>query len=179
MSDLFHEAVPERFLSHVFDVMRRASWHTFQVLTKRSERLEELAGRLVWPENVWMGVSVETRRYLYRLDHLRRIPAKVRFVSFEPLLERLGTVNFDGIHWAIVGGESGPGARPMEEGWGLELRDQCVAANVAFFFKQWGGTNKKKAGRLLDGRTWDQLPLGSALPEARPPAGANRFARSE
>jgi len=158
MSDLFHEGVPEPFLVRVFDVMRRASWHTFQVLTKRAERLEEVAGRLEWPGNVWMGVSVETKRYLYRLDHLRRTPAKVRFASFEPLLEGLGRVNLDGIHWAIVGGESGPGARPMQEAWGTELRDQCVASGVAFFFKQWGGTNKKKAGRLLDGRTWDQLP---------------------
>ncbi|MCU0250852.1 MAG: phage Gp37/Gp68 family protein [Vicinamibacterales bacterium] len=162
MSDLFHEAVPARFLIRVFDVMHRASWHTFQILTKRAERLEELAGRLEWPQNVWMGVSVETRKYLYRLDHLRRTPAKIRFASFEPLLEGLGTVNLDGIHWTIVGGESGPGARPMEKAWGIELRDQCVAAGVPFFFKQWGGTNKKKAGRLLDGRTWDQLPRASS-----------------
>jgi len=158
MSDLFHEGVPEAFLVRVFDIMRRASWHTFQVLTKRAERLEELAGRLDWPGNVWMGVSVETRKYLYRLDHLRRTPAKVRFASFEPLLEGLGRVNLQGIHWAIVGGESGPGARPMDKAWGTELRDQCVAAGVPFFFKQWGGTNKKRAGRLLDGRTWDELP---------------------
>jgi protein gp37 len=158
MSDLFHEDVPDQFLVRVFDVMRRASWHRFQVLTKRAERLEQLGGVLEWPANVWMGVSVETRKYLYRLDHLRRTPAKVRFASFEPLLESLGDVNLDGIHWAIVGGESGPGARPMEKVWGIELRDQCVAAGVPFFFKQWGGTNKKKAGRLLDGRTWDQLP---------------------
>lgn len=167
MSDLFHEGVPEAFLVRVFDIMRRASWHTFQVLTKRAERLEELAGRLDWPGNVWMGVSVETRKYLYRLDHLRRTPAKVRFASFEPLLEGLGRVNLQGIHWAIVGGESGPGARPMDKAWGTELRDQCVAAGVPFFFKQWGGTNKKRAGRLLDGRTWDELPRVSTGAEPR------------
>lgn len=158
MSDLFHQKVPEEFIQQVFDVMRRASWHTFQVLTKRSDRMEKLGNKLDWPSNVWMGVSVETPAYLYRLDHLRRTPACVRFVSFEPLLNSLGGINLDGIHWAIVGGESGPGARPMEELWAVEIRDQCVSAGVPFFFKQWGGTNKKNAGRLLNGRSWDELP---------------------
>jgi protein gp37 len=158
MSDIFHEQVPEDFIRRAFDVMRRASWHTFQVLTKRAERLEAIGLNLDWPTNVWMGVSVETRKYLFRLDHLRRTPARVKFISFEPLLEGLGVMNLTGINWAIVGGESGPGARPMEEAWALEIRDQCLAADVPFFFKQWGGINKKKAGRLLDGRTWDGLP---------------------
>jgi protein gp37 len=158
MSDLFHEDVPDAFIRLVFDVMRRASWHTFQVLTKRAERLDSLAGALEWPPNVWMGVSVEARDYLDRLDRLRRTPARVRFVSFEPLLDALGTIDLDGIHWVIVGGESGPRARPMHPSWVTEIRDQSLAARVPFFFKQWGGTNKKKAGRILDGRTWDELP---------------------
>jgi len=161
MSDLFHEAVPDGFIERVFEIMRRASWHTFQVLTKRAERLEALGRHLDWPPNVWMGVSVESRTQLSRVDRLRRVPATIRFLSIEPLLERLGTVDLGGIDWAIVGGESGPGARPMEPVWVAEIRDQCVADRVPFFFKQWGGTNKKKAGRLLDGRTWDQLPAAS------------------
>jgi protein gp37 len=158
MSDIFHEQVPEDFIRRVFDVMRRASWHTFQVLTKRAERLETLGHSLDWPANVWMGVSVETRKYLFRLDHLRRTPARVKFISFEPLLETLGQINLAGIDWAIVGGESGPGARAMDKAWVVEIREQCLASGVPFFFKQWGGINKKKAGRLLDGRTWDGLP---------------------
>jgi protein gp37 len=161
MSDLFHDRVPEEFIIRVFDVMRRAPWHTFQVLTKRAERMETLGRRLDWPPNVWMGVSVEARRYLYRLDHLRRTPARGRFISFEPLLGGLGELDLDGIQWAIVGGESGPKARPIEEAWVVEIRDQCLTASVPFFFKQWGGTNKKRAGRLLDGRIWDQRPLAS------------------
>jgi len=158
MSDIFHEQVPEDFIRRVFDVMRRASWHTFQVLTKRAERLETLGRSLDWPANVWMGVSVETRKYLSRIDHLRRTPARVKFISFEPLLEGLGAMNLTGIDWAIVGGESGPGARAMDKAWVVEIREQCLAAGVPFFFKQWGGINKKKAGRLLDGRTWNGLP---------------------
>jgi len=158
MSDLFHEEVPEAFIAGVFDIMRSAFWHTFQVLTKRAERLESLGKRLDWPANVWTGVSVESKKYLYRLDHLRRTPAEVRFVSFEPLLEGLGELDLDDIHWVIVGGESGPGARRMDEAWVARIRDQCLTARVPFFFKQWGGTNKKKAGRLLEQRTWDELP---------------------
>jgi protein gp37 len=167
MSDLFHEDVPEGFLRRAFDVMRRAPWHTFQVLTKRAERLADLGERLDWPPNVWMGVSVENAKYVFRIDHLRRVPAAVRFVSFEPLLGSVGAVDLQGIHWAIVGGESGPKARPMEDAWAIELRDTCLTAGVPFFFKQWGGVNKKKAGRLLDGRTWDQLPrAGVSLEES-------------
>jgi protein gp37 len=130
MSDLFHEGVPEEFIRRVFDVMRRAPWHTFQVLTKRAERMETLGQDLDWPTNVWMGVSVETQTYLYRLDHLRRTPAHVRFISFEPLLEGPGEIDLRGIDWAIVGGESGPKARPMDKRWVVEIRDQCVAARV-------------------------------------------------
>ena len=179
MSDLFHDKVPDEFIRRVFDVMRRASWHTFQVLTKRAERMEALGSKLDWPPNVWMGISVETRRYLYRLDRLRRTPARVRFISFEPLLEGLGETDLDGIHWAIVGGESGLGARPMEKAWVIKIRDQCLCAGVLFFFKQWGGTNKKKAGRLLDDHTWNEMPRAneptpSAQPAARP--GARRAA---
>jgi protein gp37 len=160
MSDLFHERVPDSFLAEAFDVMRQASWHTFQVLTKRAGRLEAAGAWLDWPPNVWIGVSVESRRYLDRLKCIQSVPASVRFVSFEPLLEHLGPVDLRAVDWAIVGGESGPGARRLEASWVVDLRDQCVAAGVPFFFKQWGGTNKKKAGRLLDGRTWDQLPHG-------------------
>ncbi len=198
MSDLFHAKIPDSYIRRVFDVMKRASWHTFQVLTKRAERLESLAAKLDWPTsrdgeaglcpaepergkvwkpsqgfhiNVWMGVSVETPEYLYRMDHLRRTPARVRFISFEPLLAALGKLDLDGIHWAIVGGESGPKSRPMNEAWVTEIRDQCRAARVPFFFKQWGGTNKKKAGRLLDGRVWDEMPCASSSPPPRPRRG--------
>lgn len=167
MSDLFHDRVPEVFVRRVFDIMRSASWHTFQVLTKRAERLEILGKKLDWPPNVWMGVSVETSKYLYRLDHLRRTPARVRFVSFEPLLDGLGGIDLDGIHWAIVGGESGPGARSMDAAWVTGIRDQCLAARVPFFFKQWGGTNKKKAGRVLEDRTWDELPQSFVVDAGR------------
>ena len=162
MSDLFHEDVPLVFLQTVFGVMRRASWHTFQVLTKRAERLEELASLLDWPENVWMGVSVEREDYSFRIQHLRRTPARVRFLSLEPLLGSLPRLDLRRIDWVIVGGESGPGARPIEEDWVLDILRQCQAARVPFFFKQWGGRNKKRAGRQLDGRTWDEMPIATA-----------------
>ena len=158
MSDLFHEDVTLDFIQKVFDVMRRADWHLFQILTKRSERLADLAPLLDWPENVWMGVTVETADYIHRIDDLRRVSAATRFLSLEPLLGPLPHLNLDGIDWVIVGGESGPGARPMAEAWATDLRDQCLQARAAFFFKQWGGKNKKKAGRILDGQTWDQMP---------------------
>jgi protein gp37 len=158
MSDLFHDEVPATFVRQVFDVMRRASWHRFQVLTKRAERLAEIAGDLEWPRNVWMGVSVETERYLARVDALRLVPAAVRFLSLEPLLGPLPDLDLDGIQWVNVGGESGPGAREMREEWVVPIRDRCDAAGVAFFFKQWGGVNKARTGRRLGGRTWDQLP---------------------
>ena len=168
MSDLFHIAVPESFIQMVFDVMARAHWHTFQVLTKRSQRMAELSQRLTWPRNVWAGVSVESPEYLHRIDHLRLVPSQVRFVSFEPLLADLGDIDLRGIHWAIVGGESGPGARPIQEPWVAEIRDQCLLAKVPFFFKQWGGVNKKKAGRLLHGRVWDSRPPSLAVVSALP-----------
>ncbi len=161
MSDLFHQAVPFGFIERVFDVMRRASWHTFQVLTKRAERLEELAPLLHWPSNVWMGVSVEREDYQFRIEHLRRTSARVRFLSLEPLLGPLRRLELSGIDWVIVGGESGPRARPMEQGWVEEILEQCEAVGVPFFFKQWGGRNKKKAGRCLHGRTWDAMPAPS------------------
>ncbi len=163
MSDLFHEKVPLTFVRRVFRTMEKASWHTFQVLTKRSERLVELAPKLNWPSNVWMGVSVETAKYLWRADHLRKVPAAVRFLSLEPLLGPLGTIDLSRIHWVIVGGESGPGARPIEADWVREIRKQCRQEGVPFFFKQWGGVHKKKNGRVLDGRIWDGLPQGHLL----------------
>lgn len=158
MSDMFHKDVPAWFIHRTFDVMRRASWHQFQVLTKRSERLLEMSPSIHWPDNVWMGVSVESQDYAFRIDHLRKTGAVVKFLSLEPLLGPLPRLDLCGINWAIVGGESGPGARPMELEWVLEIKAQCRKARVPFFFKQWGGVNKKKAGRLLQGRTWDELP---------------------
>ncbi len=158
MSDLFHEDVPLQFIQAVFEVMRQTPQHTYQVLTKRAERLEELSTELRWSANIWMGVSVENVDYKYRIDHLRRVPSVVRFLSLEPLLGPLGDLNLDGIHWAIAGGESGPNARPVDPNWIREIRDSCVSEGVAFHFKQWGGRNKKRAGRILDGRTWDDLP---------------------
>jgi protein gp37 len=163
MSDLFHKDVPVEFILEVFDVMRRAHWHTFQVLTKRAERLEEVNPQIDWPDNVWMGVSVENSDYMFRIDHLRRTNAKTKFLSLEPLLGPLPNLNLNGIKWAIVGGESGPGARPVMQEWVTQIRDQCLAAKVPFFFKQWGGVHKKRAGRELEGRTWDEMPVGFGL----------------
>lgn len=159
MSDLFHTDVPEDFIQRVFDTMRRAYWHQFQVLTKRAERLEKLSARINWPENVWMGVSVENKDYTFRIDHLRRTNAKIKFLSLEPLLGPLDNLNLRRIHWVIAGGESGPGARPIREEWVIEIRDECLRNEVPFFFKQWGGVVKKRTGRLLQGRTWDDLPI--------------------
>lgn len=158
MSDLFHEDAPLDFVHRVFDVMRRASWHTFQVLTKRSRRLLELNPEIDWPTNVWMGVSVESQGYTFRIEHLRQTDAHVKFLSLEPLLGPLPCLGLRGIDWVIVGGESGPGARPMTEQWVIDIRDQCLAVHVPFFFKQWGGVRKKRAGRVLRERTWDQVP---------------------
>ena len=158
MSDLFHKDVPVEFILRVFDVMRRAHWHQFQILTKRAERLQELDGQIEWPDNVWMGVSVENESYMHRIDLLRQTHAAIKFLSLEPLLGPLPNMDLTGINWVIAGGESGPHARPIEPEWVGDIRDQCLGANVPFFFKQWGGTNKKKTGRLLDSRTWDQLP---------------------
>ncbi len=159
MSDLFHEGVPLSFIREVFEVMKECRQHTFQVLTKRSDRLLELSTELEWSENIWMGVSVESAEYLFRIDDLRNSHAKVKFLSLEPLVGDVGTLDLSEIDWAIAGGKSGPGARPMDPAWVRSIRDQCVAADVAFHFKQWGGINKKRTGRLLDGRTWDEFPV--------------------
>jgi protein gp37 len=158
MSDLFHENVPTEYIQRVFTTMREADWHQFQVLTKRSKRLKELSAAIDWPENVWMGVSVETERYKFRIEDLRATAASVKFLSFEPLLGHFGEIELSGIDWVIVGGESGPGARAMRAEWVTAIQRQCVAARVPFFFKQWGGVNKKRAGRQLDGRMYDELP---------------------
>jgi protein gp37 len=144
--------------------MRTAHWHTFQVLTKRSERLQKLSPELEWTPNIWMGVSVENKNYTYRIDHLRKTGAFIKFLSLEPLLGPLSNLKLQGVDWAIVGGESGPGARPMEQEWVTDIRNHCQKANVPFFFKQWGGTNKKKAGRTLEGKTWDQMPFQPIKP---------------
>ncbi len=158
MSDLCHPAVPEEFIAAVFETIMAADRHVFQVLTKRPERALELAGQLPWPENLWLGTSVENGDYLHRVDTLRQIPAAVRFLSLEPLLGPLPDLDLAGIHWVIVGGESGPKAREMQPEWVREIRDRCMDTRTPFFFKQWGGVNKKKTGRELDGRTWDEFP---------------------
>jgi protein gp37 len=158
MADLFHEDVPFDFISRVFAIMRDCPQHVFQVLTKRSSRLRDLSAKLDWSPNIWMGVSVENADFIYRIENLRETDAEVKFLSFEPLLGDLGKLNLIDINWAIAGGESGPGARPMDPAWVRSVRDQCLGSNVAFHFKQWGGVNKKRTGRLLDGRTWDQFP---------------------
>lgn len=158
MSDLFHEDVPVDFILKVFDVMRRAHWHTFQILTKRSRQLLNFNNQIVWPDNVWMGVTVENNDVRERIDDLRLCGAKVKFLSLEPLLSSLPNLNLEEIDWVIVGGESGPGARPVLEDWVIDLRDQCKRVSVPFFFKQWGGVRKKQKGRLLEGRTWSEMP---------------------
>jgi protein gp37 len=158
MSDIFHDDVPLKFLQQVFQVMHDTPQHTYQVLTKRAENLERYAKKLPWPTNVWMGVSVENSDFVWRIDHLRRTPAAIKFLSLEPLLGPLDHLDLSGIDWAIAGGESGPGARPMEAKWVRSIRDRCLQADVAFHFKQWGGVNKKRAGRLLDGRVWSEWP---------------------
>jgi protein gp37 len=160
MSDLFHKDVPIDYIKQCFAVMEEASQHTFQILTKRPERVAEVANDLPWPQNVWMGTSVETVEYAWRVDSLREVPANVRFLSVEPLLGPIPRLVLKGIHWVIVGGESGPGSRPIKIEWVRQIRDRCVSKKVPFFFKQWGGTNKKRNGRTLDGRTWDEMPTG-------------------
>lgn len=159
MSDLFHDAVPLEFIQRVFAIMERCEWHQFQVLTKRPERAAELASELPWPKNVWMGTSVENAMYTHRAVTLKEVPAQVRFLSIEPLLGRIRRLPLENIHWVIVGGESGPGARPMESSWVIEIKEQCQVHGVAFFFKQWGGVQKSRTGRELEGRTWDQMPV--------------------
>ncbi|WP_242342707.1 DUF5131 family protein [Anaeromyxobacter terrae] len=158
MSDLFHQRVPDSYVEKVFEVMRAATQHRFQVLTKRAERMEHFAKRHSVPPNVWLGVSVENAKYAWRIDHLRRVPAGVRFLSLEPLLGPITELDLRGIDWVIVGGESGGKCRPMEADWAREIRDRCRRSRVPFFFKQWGGFQKKKNGRTLDGRTWDEMP---------------------
>jgi protein gp37 len=158
MSDLFHDDVPVTYIQQVFEVMRSAHWHRFQVLTKRASRLAAVDPEIEWAPNIWMGVSVESQKYVGRIDDLRRTSAHVRFLSLEPLLGPLPDLDLRGIHWAIVGGESGPKARPMKVEWATEIRDKCRREAVPFFFKQWGGPNKKRAGRVLEGRTWDEMP---------------------
>lgn len=158
MSDLFHKNVPLEFIQKIFDVMNKAYWHKFQILTKRSERLFELDPLLTWTDNIWMGVSVENQDYTYRIDHLRYTNAKVKFLSIEPLVGPIENLDLTNINWVIVGGESGPGSRPMKEEWVITIRDECRKARVPFFFKQWGGVNKKKNGRVLKGRTWEEMP---------------------
>lgn len=162
MSDLFHKDVPTQFIQRVFAVMERASHHVFQVLTKRADRLRQIAADLPWPANVWMGVSVENQDAAWRIDELRQVPAAVRFLSLEPLIGPLPSLDLDGIHWAIVGGESGHGARSMDPEWVRTIRNQCRCSGVPFFFKQWGGVNKAQMGRELDGRTWDEFPSSVA-----------------
>lgn len=158
MSDLFHEDVPDEFIMQVFEVMRTAKWHTFQVLTKRPERLADLNKQLQWAPNIWMGVTVEAQDYISRIDYLRSTGAVIKYLSLEPLLSPIKKLNLRGIDWVIVGGESGPDSRPMDPDWVRDIRDKCIKVKVPFFFKQWGGLNKKKAGRILDGCTWDEVP---------------------
>ncbi|MEV6984208.1 phage Gp37/Gp68 family protein [Sphaerisporangium sp. NPDC051017] len=170
MSDLFHARVPVDFVRRVFDIMAATPQHTYQVLTKRATRLARIAHRLPWPENVWMGVSVENEQTTARVAALRRVPAAVRFISAEPLLGSLNGLDLADVHWLIAGGESGSGARPVDPDWVRQLRDQCLRDEVAFFFKQWGGRTPKAGGRILDGRTWDQMPSRGpgAPPSYRP-----------
>ena len=159
MSDLVHKDVPADFIAECFAVMKKASQHTFQVLTKRPERAAEMADDLPWPKNVWMGASIENADYTYRVRSLLKTRAPVRFLSLEPLLGAIPRLSLRGINWVIVGGESGPAARPMKSNWVFQIRDRCRDRGVPFFFKQWGGVNKKKAGRLLEGKTWDGMPI--------------------
>ena len=168
MSDLFHERIPKEYIAQVFEVMRKAHWHTFQVLTKRSERLVELAQQLIWPRNVWMGVSVESPQFISRISDLRTVRAAVRFLSLEPLLAPIPDLALDGIDWVIVGGESGPGCRPIKLQWVRDIRKQCKRCGVPFFFKQWGGFRKSANGRLLDGRFWDEMPKPCKREEPHP-----------
>ncbi len=164
MSDLFHADVPLDYIQRVFHIMRVADWHQYQVLTKRADRLAELSHHLAWARQIWMGVSVENADYRERIDHLRQTGAHVKFLSIEPLLGPLPKLSLRGIDWVIVGGESGPGARPMDPAWVADIRDQCLRSGLAFFFKQWGGVNKKRTGRQLDGRTWNELPQSLVRP---------------
>ncbi len=165
MSDLFHEDIPIEFIQRVFDIMSQADWHRYQILTKRPERMLELSPQLPWESNIWMGVTVEADNYTYRIEHLKNTNAKVKFLSLEPLLSPISNLPLEGIDWVIVGGESGPNARSIKKDWVIDIRNQCQNSKVPFFFKQWGGVNKKKAGRELEGRIWSETP--SLLPNAQ------------
>lgn len=158
MSDLFHKSVPDDYIKQVFEVMNKAKWHTFQVLTKRSKRLAQLAPELNWTNNIWMGVTVESQAQKHRIADLVKVPAKIKYLSVEPMITQIKPIPLKDIDWVIVGGESGPGSRPIEENWVTYIRDKCIESKVPFFFKQWGGTNKKEAGRELEGKTWSQYP---------------------
>ncbi len=166
MSDLFHENVPAKFIQKVFHIMEQSHWHRFQILTKRSDRLLELSPKLPWNFNIWMGVSVESQEYTFRINHLRKVGAMIKFISFEPLLGPIHALNLRGIDWVIVGGESGHQARPLNASWVVGIRDRCRSTKVPFFFKQWGGPNKKKTGRELEGRIWDEIPAGIDMTRA-------------
>jgi protein gp37 len=163
MSDLFHKDVPVEYILQVFAAMNEANWHQYQILTKRHERLLELNFILPWSKNIWMGVSVESQAYAHRIDYLRKTGAHVKFLSVEPLLGPIDDLNLQGIDWVIVGGDSGRRPRPLDEAWVRSIRDQCATARVKFFFKQWGGSNKKKAGRIFEGKTWDDMPAFSGI----------------
>ncbi len=165
MSDLFHEVIPIEFILRIFDTMHRANWHHFQILTKRSDRMLELSPKLPWASNIWMGVTVEDNNCIYRIEHLKNTDAKVKFLSLEPLLSPITNLKLDGIDWVIVGGESGPKARPIGKEWVIDIKNQCQSEKVPFFFKQWGGINKKRAGRELEGRIWNETP--SLLPSTQ------------
>jgi len=158
MSDIFHDKIPDEFIFQIFEVMNKAHWHTFQVLTKRPKRLAKMASQLNWTDNIWMGVTVEANEYVHRVDYLRDCPAKIKFLSLEPLIDSVDKLDYTGIDWVIAGGESGYGARVMQKEWVLEIKDRCENENIDFFFKQWGGVNKKKAGRELDGKYYDDMP---------------------
>jgi len=163
MSDLLHKDVPDEFILKIFSIMSRTPHHRFQLLTKRSHRLMQISPKLPWHENIWMGVTVENADYTFRINQLRKTPAKVKFISFEPLLGPVSNLDLRGIDWVIVGGESGPNARLMDAAWVTEIKEQCQNSGVPFFFKQWGGKNRKKSGRKLEGRTWDEMPLLSLM----------------
>jgi protein gp37 len=178
MSDLFHDDVPLAYIRRVFETMRRAHWHRFQVLTKRSERLAEFDVKLEWAPNIWMGVSVESEEYRARIDDLRATRALLKFLSLEPLLGPLPGLDLRGIDWLVVGGESGLGARALDPAWAMDLRDQCIRANIPFFFKQWGGKNKKLAGRTLDGKIWDQMPAGTRVSQGQSAHDADSAGRA-
>ena len=166
MSDLFHHDVPLSFIQQIFDIMNKARWHKFQILTKRAERLAALAPSLRWTENIWMGVTVESAPYISRLEYLRSVPADVRFLSLEPLLSPIPNMDLTKIDWIIVGGESGPSSRPMLKRWVIDIKQQCHEARLPFFFKQWGGVNKKKSGRYLNGKIFDEMPKHDGMYQA-------------